>query len=45
MLSIEQMREKIKEVYPGPKWIERVDKMSDDQVRVIYKRFLYENKF
>lgn len=43
-MSIEQMRAAIREVYPGKKWYDKVDRMKDDQVLVIYKRFLYQNK-
>lgn len=34
-----EKREQLKRVYPGKKWIDRVNKMSDEQVVAVYYRF------
>lgn len=38
MNDIEQKREYVIGLYPGPKWRKRVNKMSDQQVTAIYLR-------
>jgi hypothetical protein len=43
-MSVVQMRESIKKVYPGEKWNKRVSKMSDNQVIAIYNKFLCGDK-
>ena len=42
-MSVEQMREALKQRYPGPNWIYRVDHMTDQQVIAIYYRLLGSN--
>lgn len=42
-MTAEQMRQAILSAYSGPKWRERVTKMPDAQVFVIYNR-LKNNK-
>ena len=37
-MSIEQMREEVKKLYPGKAWKERVDAMSDNQILALYRR-------
>lgn len=38
-MSIELMKDYILKAYDyAPKWKEKVDKMSDDQIRMIYNR-------
>jgi hypothetical protein len=39
-MSIEQMRESVKNMYPGEKWHRRVSKMSNRQIMAIYFRHL-----
>lgn len=43
-MSPEQMRAKLKQSYPGPKWSVKVDKMSDRQVAATYMRLLNAKK-
>lgn len=38
MAASHQDREDLKRMYPGPKWDQKVDKMSDGQVLTILKR-------
>lgn len=41
-MSVDQMRAILKRQYNGAKrWVNRVNKMSDDQVIAIYHRMLY----
>jgi hypothetical protein len=39
------MRGEISKVYPGPKWKEKVKKMSDSQILAIYNSFKNCGKF
>lgn len=44
-MSLEQMKTYILEKYDySPKWVEKVDKMSDTQVIAIYYRMLNSKK-
>lgn len=44
-MSVDQMRAILKRQYNGAfKWVNRVNKMSDDQVIAIYHRMLYAHK-
>jgi len=43
-MSNEQKRYILSKAYPGPNWQQKVTKMSDAQVHVIYMRLLYNNK-
>ena len=44
MIPVEVKREALRGVYPYPKWQDRVDKMSDNQVHTVYARFLAQKK-
>lgn len=37
-MTVEQMRARLYEQYTGPRWAEKVHKMSDIQVVAIFKR-------
>lgn len=37
-------REKLKSAYPGKKWADKVDKMSDSQVIAVLRRLQAQNK-
>lgn len=39
-----QEREELKKAYPNPRWKEKVDKMSPEQVTAIYIRLRRERK-
>ncbi len=43
-MSIDQMRVAITKAYPSDKWAEKVKKMKDGQVRIIYTRLLNQKK-
>lgn len=43
-MSIEQMRAAIREVYDGPWWKNKVDRMHENQVLAIYSRMLETGK-
>lgn len=44
-MNSQREREEIKKVYPkSPTWAEKVNKMSDEQVIAIYKKFLAQGK-
>lgn len=43
-MTVDQMREAIREVYPGQAWQFKVDTMKDAQVIAVYMRFLHQNK-
>lgn len=43
-MSVQQMRDALKKVYPGPRWSAKVDKMSDNQVIAVYNRLLNNKK-
>ena len=44
-MSVDQMRAILKRQYGGAKkWVNRVNKMSDDQVIAIYYRMLYAHQ-
>lgn len=45
MADIGYMRSKISQVYPYPKWTERVKWMPDNQVMAIYYKFRDEGRF
>ena len=34
----------VKSAYPGPKWTQKVDKMTDEQVLAIYQRLIQNGK-
>ena len=35
-MRVDQMREKVKEAYPGKNWKAKVDKMLDEQIIAVY---------
>lgn len=37
-MNINQMRVRVAECYPGPRWANKVRRMSDDQVIAIFYR-------
>ena len=44
-MSVQQMRAVLKRQYNGAyKWVNRVNKMSDDQVIAVYYRMLYAHQ-
>jgi len=43
-MNSNQEREELKKVYPNPRWKEKVDKMSPDQVTAIYIRLRSQGK-
>lgn len=44
-MSVEQMRAVLKKQYGGAyKWVNRVNRMSDDQVIAVYYRMLYAHQ-
>ena len=44
-MSVEQMRAILKKQYKGAcKWVNKVNKMSDNQVIAIYHRMLYAHQ-
>ena len=43
--SVEIMRRRIADVYPGFKWKEKVSRMYDDQVIAIFYSFAEKGKF
>ena len=44
-MSVDQMRAILKRQYNGAfKWVNRVNKMSDDQVIAVYYRMLYAHQ-
>ena len=44
-MSVQQMRAVLKRQYNGAyKWVNRVNKMSDDQVVAVYYRMLYAHQ-
>ena len=44
-MTVNQMREYILKVYPGPSWKRKVAAMYDDQVIAVYYKFLESGKF
>ena len=44
-MSVEQMKEELCNLYPGKKWKDRVDRMSDKQAIAIYYRCLENGDF
>lgn len=44
MIPVEVKREALRGVYPYPKWQDKVDKMSENQVHTVYARFLAQKK-
>lgn len=43
-MTVDQMRAILKKKYHGaPKWVNRVNKMSDDQIIAVYYRMLYDH--
>ena len=44
IMSVGIMRSEIEKVYPGPKWREKVKRMSDNQVIAVYSRFRQSGK-
>lgn len=43
-MTTEQMRQVILGAYPGPKWADKVKKMSEGQVFAVYNRLRNANK-
>lgn len=43
-MKIQQKREALKGAYPGKKWAEKVDNMSDSQVTAMYMRLKSQAK-
>ena len=43
-MAYEKEREALKTVYSGAKWIQKVNKMPDDQVVAIYMRLKLQGK-
>jgi hypothetical protein len=43
-MKVEKKREALKGAYPGKKWADKVDDMSDDQVIALYLRFKGQGK-
>lgn len=39
-MDVDQMRERVREQYPGKKWSDRVDKMADAQIIALYYKFV-----
>lgn len=37
-MNVNQMRARVAECYPGPRWAKRVQRMNDDQVIAIFYR-------
>lgn len=37
-MNVNQMRVRVSECYPGPRWAKKVQRMSDDQVIAIFYR-------
>ena len=44
MLSTNEMRKALKNVYLSPNWHEKVDKMHDSQVFAVYTKFKTQGK-
>jgi len=38
--TLAQMRQYVYDAYPGKRWQDRVKKMSDDQIFVVYNRLI-----
>lgn len=38
-MNVNQMRVRVAECYPGPRWAKKVQRMSDDQVIAIFYGF------
>lgn len=43
-VTVEQQRQALLGAYSGPKWQQKVKKMSDSQVTAIYLRLKQQNK-
>lgn len=43
-MSVDQMREAIKNVYRGPKWVRKVANMPPNQVIAIFKNLQQQKK-
>lgn len=43
-MKVEKKREALKSAYPGKKWADKVDDMSDDQVIATYLRLKSQGK-
>lgn len=43
-MSVDQMREAIKNVYKGPKWVRKVQTMPPNQVIAIFKNLQKQQK-
>jgi len=43
-MSIEQKRAAVANAYPGARWTEKVSKMADNKVHVIYMRLMNAGK-
>lgn len=37
-MNVNQMRARVSECYPGPRWAKKVQQMNDDQVIAIFYR-------
>lgn len=42
--DILRKKEAVKAAYPGPKWSEKVDKMSEGQIIAVFMRLKKQNK-
>jgi hypothetical protein len=43
-MTVAQRRVALKKAYPGTKWADRVDQMSDEQVVAVYIRLQQQKK-
>lgn len=43
-MTVRQKREALKRANPDPKWIEKVDNMSDQEIRDVYSRLKSQDK-
>lgn len=43
-MTIEQMKLRLIEVYPGEQWLKRVERMQDGQVVAVFKKFQEQGK-
>lgn len=44
MPSVQEQREYVKQLYPGPGWTRKVNNMPEDQVTAIYLREINKEK-
>lgn len=43
-MSVDQMRDKVKEAYPGAEWKRKVNNMGENQIIALYYKFRNEGK-